>query len=622
LWSDHSPHFTIPEAGSSWHPPFRLRAETIDEYLARADWRVNANANQGYSLGGMILNASGKLIANYWLDEVYPPRPTPTARATSTSTTSTFWPATAPAGRCGWCSNRASTACRAACRAHLRALLERARPARQLPRHAAERVGGRAGVQLVRHLPRPYVRIDDLSYDEVRQAMQEFIFNLNVPSRWGTQTPFTNLTFDWVCPDDLRDQRPLSAERCRLRLRRPRRRDGVINRAFIDVMTEGDAQGRAFTFPIPTYNITKDFDWEGENVDALFEMTAKYGLPYFQNFVNSDLDPHMIRSMCCRLQLDLTELLKRGNGLFGSAEQTGSIGVVTINCARLGFVHSGDEDGALARLDDLLDIARDSLEAKRAVITRHLEADCSPTRSATSAPSTTTSRRSASTASTSTCGTSPAMTTTSPTRRFGSCAPPPRPRARASRDSRRDRAHVQPRGHARRGHDVPVREGGHRPLRRRGIRHAGTADNPYYTNSSQLPVGFTADPFLAMALQEPLQQKYTGGTVLHLYLGEAMESARACRDLVRRSLERFRLPYLTITPTFSICPRHGYVSGHHEVCPTCDAECEVWTRVMGYFRPISGSTSARRAKLRRGRTSSHPRSLGGEAMVRTLQPVN
>ena len=248
-------------------------------------------------------------------------------------------------------------------------------PDRELPRHAAERVGRRAGVLVVRHLhgavhpPRRLSR-----YDQVRQSIQELVYNLNVPSRWGTQTPFTNLTFDWTCPDDLAEQRPvIGGVECDFTYGELQREMDMINRAYIEVMTAGDAKGRVFTFPIPTYNITPDFPWESENADLLFEMTAKYGLPYFQNFLNSELKPNMVRSMCCRLQLDLTELLKRGNGLFGSAEQTGSLGVVTINCARLGYSHAGDEAGLLAQLDTLLDLSRTSLEIKRKVIQRHID---------------------------------------------------------------------------------------------------------------------------------------------------------------------------------------------------------------------------------------------------------
>ncbi|WP_279071847.1 ribonucleoside triphosphate reductase [Microbacterium lacticum] len=433
----------------------------------------------------------------------------------------------------------------------------------------------------------PFVRLDALTYPQVRQAMQEFVFNLNVPSRWGTQTPFTNLTFDWVCPDDLADQHPLiGGEVQPFTYGDLADEMALINRAFIDVLTEGDQDGRAFTFPIPTYNITKDFDWHGPHTDALFAMTAKYGLPYFQNFVNSDLDPHMIRSMCCRLQLDLTELLKRGNGLFGSAEQTGSIGVVTINCARIGFVHSADEDAALARLDELLEIARDSLVAKRATIARHLDGGLFPY-----------TQRYLGTIDNhfSTIGVNGINEYVRNLTRGADDITTEAGMALAARLLDHVRARMvefqEETGHLFNLEATPAEGTTYRfakedIARLPGIRHAGTDDNPYYTNSSQLPVGYTADPFLAMALQEPLQQKYTGGTVLHLYMGEAMPSAEACRELVRRSLSRFRLPYITVTPTFSICPAHGYRSGHHEQCPDCGAACEVWTRVMGYFRPI------------------------------------
>ncbi|KXC04964.1 ribonucleoside triphosphate reductase [Microbacterium hominis] len=581
---------------------------TIDEYLARSDWRINANANQGYSLGGMILNSAGKLVANYWLDEVYDPAAGTAHREGDLH----IHDLDVFAGYCaGW---------------SLRMVLEQGfngvagKISSTPPKHFSSALGQLvnflgtlqnewAGAQAFSSFDTylaPYVRVDALSYDDVHQAMQEFVFNLNVPSRWGTQTPFTNLTFDWVCPDDLREQHPLLGGRVQeFTYGELAPEMAMINRAFIDVMTTGDADGRAFTFPIPTYNITRDFDWEGENVEALFAMTAKYGLPYFQNFLNSDLDPHMIRSMCCRLQLDLTELLKRGNGLFGSAEQTGSIGVVTINCARLGFLHStgtGDDTAALARLDELLDIARDSLEAKREVIGHHLAGGLFPY-----------TQRYLGTLENhfSTIGVNGVNEYVRNLTRDAHDITTDAGAALATRLLDHVRARItafqQETGHmynleaspaegatyrfakediARFGsaQDAATSADGTDP----GIRHAGTRANPYYTNSSQLPVGYTSDPFLAMAMQEPLQQKYTGGTVQHLYLGEALPSASACRDLVRRSLERFRLPYLTITPTFSICPRHGYRSGEHETCPDCGAVCEVWTRVMGYFRPIAG----------------------------------
>ena len=564
-------------------------AETIDEYLARADWRVNANANQGYSLGGMILNAAGKLIANYWLDEVYAPEAGTAHREGDLH----IHDLDVFAGYCaGW---------------SLRMVLEQGfngvpgKIASAPPKHFSSALGQLvnflgtlqnewAGAQAFSSFDTylaPFVRLDALTYPQVRQAMQEFVFNLNVPSRWGTQTPFTNLTFDWVCPDDLADQHPLiGGEVQPFTYGDLADEMALINRAFIDVLTEGDQDGRAFTFPIPTYNITKDFDWHGPHTDALFAMTAKYGLPYFQNFVNSDLDPHMIRSMCCRLQLDLTELLKRGNGLFGSAEQTGSIGVVTINCARIGIVHSADEDAALARLDELLEIARDSLVVKRATIARHLDGGLFPY-----------TQRYLGTIDNhfSTIGVNGINEYVRNLTRGADDITTEAGMALAARLLDHVRARMvefqEETGHLFNLEATPAEGTTYRfakedIARLPGIRHAGTDDNPYYTNSSQLPVGYTADPFLAMALQEPLQQKYTGGTVLHLYMGEAMPSAEACRELVRRSLSRFRLPYITVTPTFSICPAHGYRSGHHEQCPDCGAACEVWTRVMGYFRPI------------------------------------
>ncbi len=564
-------------------------AETIDEYLARADWRVNANANQGYSLGGMILNAAGKLIANYWLDEVYAPEAGTAHREGDLH----IHDLDVFAGYCaGW---------------SLRMVLEQGfngvpgKIASAPPKHFSSALGQLvnflgtlqnewAGAQAFSSFDTylaPFVRLDALTYPQVRQAMQEFVFNLNVPSRWGTQTPFTNLTFDWVCPDDLADQHPLIGGEVQPYTYGDLADEmALINRAFIDVLTEGDQDGRAFTFPIPTYNITEDFDWHGPHTDALFAMTAKYGLPYFQNFVNSDLDPHMIRSMCCRLQLDLTELLKRGNGLFGSAEQTGSIGVVTINCARIGFVHSADEDAALARLDELLEIARDSLVAKRATIARHLDGGLFPY-----------TQRYLGTIDNhfSTIGVNGINEYVRNLTRGADDITTEAGMALAARLLDHVRARMvefqEETGHLFNLEATPAEGTTYRfakedIARLPGIRHAGTDDNPYYTNSSQLPVGYTADPFLAMALQEPLQQKYTGGTVLHLYMGEAMPSAEACRELVRRSLSRFRLPYITVTPTFSICPAHGYRSGHHEQCPDCGAACEVWTRVMGYFRPI------------------------------------
>ncbi|MDO9385193.1 MAG: ribonucleoside triphosphate reductase, partial [Thiobacillus sp.] len=344
---------------------------SINEYLSRQDWRVNANANQGYSLGGLILNVSGKVVANYWLNHVYAPELGEAHRDGSIHVHDLDM----LAGYCaGW---------------SLRTLLHEGlngvpgKVEAGPPKHMSSAVGQIvnflgtlqnewAGAQAFSSFDTymaPFIRNDNLPYSQVKQYIQELIYNLNVPSRWGTQTPFTNLTFDWVCPEDLREQVPVvGGKEMPFTYGDLQVEMDMINRAYIEVMTTGDAKGRVFTFPIPTYNMTPDFPWESENADRLFAMTARYGLPYFQNFINSEMKPNHIRSMCCRLQLDLRELLKRGNGLFGSAEQTGSLGVVTINCARLGHTHAGDEAGLFRRIDALMEIARNSLELKRKVI--------------------------------------------------------------------------------------------------------------------------------------------------------------------------------------------------------------------------------------------------------------
>ena len=550
-------------------------AASIDDYLDRADWRVTANANQGYSLGGLILNVSGKVVANYWLSHVYPPE---VGRAHRDGDIH-IHDLDMLAGYCaGW---------------SLRTLLTEGlngvpgKVEADPPRNLSSAVGQIvnflgtlqnewAGAQAFSSFDTytaPFIRKDRLSYTDVRQAIQELVYNLNVPSRWGTQTPFTNLTFDWTCPDDLRDQVPvIGGEEMPFTYGDLQPEMDMVNRAYIEVMTKGDAKGRVFTFPIPTYNITPDFPWDSENTDLLFEMTAKYGLPYFQNFVNSELKPSMVRSMCCRLQLDLTELLKRGNGLFGSAEQTGSLGVVTINCARLGYVHKGDEAALLGRLDALLDLGRDSLEIKRKVIQRLMDGGLFPYTKRYLG----TLRNHFSTLGVN--GVNEMIRNFTDdvhdiTTEWG--------HAFAVRflDHVRDRITTfqTATGHMYNLEATPAEGATYRFAREDekrfpGILQAGSPDSPYYTNSSQLPVGFTDDPFEALARQEDLQRKYTGGTVLHLYMGERVSSPVACKKLVRRALEKFRLPYITVTPTFSICPKHGYLAGEHAYCPKCDEE--------------------------------------------------
>jgi len=586
---------------------------SVDEYINRDDWRVNANANQGYSLGGLILNTAGKVTANYWLDQIYPEEVGEAHRAGDVH----IHDLDMLSGYCAGWSLRTVLAeglngvpgkIEAGPAKHLSSALGQI--VNFLGALQNEWAGAQAFSSFDTYLA-PYVREDGLDYQTVRQSMQEFIFNLNAPSRWGTQTPFTNLTFDWTCPDDLAGQAPVIAGReCGYVYGDLAEEMAMINRAFIEVMCAGDAKGRVFTFPIPTYNITREFVWDDENANRLFAMTAKYGLPYFQNFINSDLMPSQIRSMCCRLQLDLRELLKRGNGLFGSAEQTGSIGVVTINCARLGFRHRGDEAGLLKDVERLSELAKTSLELKRKQVERLMDGGLYPFTKRYLG----TMRNHFSTIGVNGVnemirnfsGDEDDITTESG-------------RAFAARLLDFLRARMvefqEETGHLYNLEATPAEGATYRfakedGKRFPGILQAGSPDAPYYTNSTQLPVGYTDDPFEALMLQDDLQRRYTGGTVLHLYMRERLSSAEACKALVRRAVETFRLPYITVTPTFSICPVHGYLSGEHEYCPRCDGErprgaaqedrqaCEVWTRVMGYHRPVSSFNLGKKSEHR------------------------
>lgn len=566
-------------------------AASMNEYLSREDWRVRANANQGYSLGGLILNVSGKVTANYWLDEVY----SETIGLAHREADLHVHDLDMLAGYCaGW---------------SLRSLLNEGfngipgRVEAGPPKHLSSALGQMvnflgtlqnewAGAQAFSSFDTylaAYVRNDNLGFAEVRQAIQEFIYNLNVPSRWGTQTPFTNLTFDWVCPEDLREQIPyIGGVEMPFAYGDLQAEMELINRAYIEVMQAGDAMGRVFTFPIPTYNITHDFPWDSENADRLFEMTARYGLPYFQNFLNSDMQPNQVRSMCCRLQLDVRELLKRGGGLFGSAEQTGSLGVVTINCARLGYLFKGNTQGLLKRLDQLMELAMESLEVKRKVIQHHMDAGLYPY-----------TKRYLGTLRNhfSTIGLNGMheMLRNFSGDQEGMHTPKGREFAlllldhvRATLVRFQEETGQMYNLEATPAEGTTYRFAKEDRKRYPDILQAGSAEAPYYTNSSQLPVGFTDDPFEALELQDELQCKYTGGTVLHLYMAERISSIQACKQLVRNALGRFRLPYLTITPTFSICPTHGYLDGEHEFCPKCDEALLHKQARQGVAEKVSG----------------------------------
>ena len=563
---------------------------SINEYLEKLDWRINENANQGYSNGGLILNVSGKVTANYWLSHVYPSN---IGEAHRNGDIHIHDLSMLAAYCAGW---------------SLKNLLHEgfngvpgkaeAGPAKHLSAAVGQMVnfmgtlqnewaGAQAFSSVDTYLA-PYVRVDNLDYKHVYQSMQELIYNLNVPSRWGSQTPFTNFTFDWVCPEDLRDKHPIIAGvEQDFTYGDLKDEMHMINKAYIEVMMKGDIKGRPFTFPIPTYNVTKDFNWTSENAKLLFTVTGKYGLPYFQNFINSVLKPGQIRSMCCRLQLDLRELLARGNGLFGSAEQTGSIGVVTINCARLGYVYKGDEAGLFARVDELMELSRTSLEIKRKLIQRLIDNGLFPF----------TKRY---------LGTLRNHFSTIGVNGINEMI----------RNFTNDEHNIADQW----GQDFAIKfldyiraklvkiqeETGHMynleatpaegattrfaredKKRYKDIIQAGTKENPFYTNSSQLPVGYTDDPFEALDLQSTLQTKYTGGTVLHLYMGQRISSAKVCRDIVKRVLTNYRLPYVTITPTFSICPKHGYISGEHKYCPICDEEKKAEKRAAASRKEVA-----------------------------------
>ncbi len=598
-------------------------SDTMEEYLDQLDWRVNENANQGYSVGGMILNTSGKVTANYWLSHIYP-------KAVGEAHRNADYHIHDLSMFTGYCAGWS-----------LRALLEEgfngvenkieSGPPKHLSSAVAQMVnflgtlqnewaGAQAFSSFDTYLA-PFVRkkkeelekdvsqyfgevkdrqklkkyIDDKLYEYVFQNMQSFVFNLNIPSRWGTQTPFTNITLDWKCPEDMKDKKLLlGGKPFKYTYGELQDEMDMINKAFIEVTQAGDLKGRTFTFPIPTYNITKDFDWNDPKIKPLFEMTAKYGTPYFQNFINSDLNPGDVRSMCCRLQLDLKELRKRGGGLFGSAEMTGSIGVVTINAARLGYLYAGDKEEFLKQLDYLMELAKTSLEIKRKVVQKWLDKGLFPFTKRylnnLNSHFSTIGINGLNEAIRNYTKDSDNITT-----KFGQeFAVEVLNYMRNKLSEFQEKTGNLYNLEATPGEGTTYRFAKKDQELYPDILQAGTKEAPYYTNSSQLPVGYTDDVFEALELQDELQTKYTGGTVLHCYMNERISSAGACANLVRKILTNFHLPYITITPTFSICPKHGYLSGEHEYCPKCDEELGI------------KNVQEEESELRKKHTSKHP----------------
>jgi ribonucleoside-triphosphate reductase len=585
--------------------------QTIEEYISQTDWRINANANTSYSNAGLVNNVAGKIIANYWLDKVYTKEEGYAHRNGDVH----IHDLDCLTGYCaGW---------------SLRVLLNdgfngvRGRVESKAPSHFREALGQMAnflgilqsewaGAQAFSSFDTylaPYVFKDDLSFDEVLKAVRSFVYNLNVPARWG-QSPFTNITLDWIVPEDLKTQIPtknnhhffegnfnhdllLKANQrgvdmpTDLRYEHFQVEMDLINKAYYTVMTEGDANGQPFTFPIPTVNITEDFDWNGENTDLLFENTAKIGSSYFQNFIGSQyiLDengnkvenenaykPNAVRSMCCRLQLDLRELLKRGNGLFGSAEMTGSIGVVTLNMARLGFLFKGNKEALFSQLDRLMEISKSTLEKKRVFIQEMYDRGLYPYTKRYLPHF----RNHFSTIGVNGMNEMVRNFTDDKediTSVFGNdfcmeILDYIRNRMREFQEQTGNLYNLE----ATPAEGTTYRFAKEDKKRYPNILQAGNDETIYYTNSSQIPVDFTQDPFEALLMQDEMQCKYTGGTVLHLYMNERISSPEACKNFVKTVLTKFRLPYITVTPVFSVCPVHGYLNGEHEFCPKCDEE--------------------------------------------------
>ena len=563
--------------------------DVVNSYINVTDWRVKENSTVTYSVGGLILGNSGAITANYWLSEVYDEEIADAHRNCDLH----LHDLSMLTGYCaGW---------------SLKQLIKEglggvpgkitSSPARHLSTLCNQMVnflgimqnewaGAQAFSSFDTYLA-PFVKIDKLTYKEVKQALQSFIYGVNTPSRWGTQAPFTNITLDWTVPNDLAELNCIvGGEEVDFKYKDCQKEMDMVNKAFIEIMIEGDANGRGFQYPIPTYSITRDFDWkETENNKLLFEMTAKYGTPYFSNYVNSDMEPSDVRSMCCRLRLDLRELRKKSGGFFGSGESTGSIGVVTINMPRIAY-QSKDSKEFYERLEKLMNIAARSLKIKRNVITKLLDEGLYPY-----------TKRYLGTFNNhfSTIGlvgmneaclnakwikkdltNKEAQDFTKEVLNFM------REKLSDYQEEYGDLYNLE----ATPAESTTYRFAKHDKKRFPDIITASDDDTPYYTNSSHLPVGYTEDIFTALDIQDELQTLYTSGTVFHAFLGERLSSWQEAANLVRKIAENYRLPYYTLSPTYSICKKHGYITGEVYKCPECGEETEVYSRITGYYRPV------------------------------------
>jgi len=572
--------------------------KTVDDFLSEADWRLKENSNLDLSFSSIFFRLAGEAMAKYTLLKVYP------EEISRAHVDGDFHIHNLYMGIVGYCAgwavqdiltegfNGVPAKTESYPPKHLStALLQIANFAGTLQNEWA---GAQAYNSLDTYLA-PYVRMDSLDYGRVKQEIQQFIYNLNISSRWGGQTPFTNVTFDLKVPGDLEDKPAIHAGRLLDNTYADYQEEmDMINRAFAEVMTKGDMRGRVFTFPIPTYNVTKDFDWDSEVVNSLFQMTAKYGNPYFQNFVNSDLDPSEIRAMCCRLRLNLRDLYRRVGGFFGFADKTGSVGVVTINMPRIGYL-AKNEDGFFERLENLMVLAKDSLEIKRRTVLENMDRGLLPF-----------TRRYLGTlrwhfSTIGLIGMNEAclnfLSTSIATKDGKDFA------IKVLKFMREKTLEFQEEtGHIYNLEATPAEGTSHRLARIDKEKYpdiiTAGEKTPYYTNSTHLPVNYTDDLFEALRHQDDLQVLYTGGTVFHAFLGERVTDAESCKLLVRRIAENFRLPYYTITPTFSICIDHGYLSGEHFKCPQCGRQTEVYSRVVGYLRPVQNWNQGKQEEYR------------------------
>ena len=581
--------------------------DVVDDYLSMMDWKVNENSNMSYSLQGLNVYATENIISHYWLNKIYPPE---IGDAHTNGDFHIHDLGTLGAYCVGW---------------ELRDILLlgfkgvsgkiESKPAKhfgtalmQIVNYLYTLQGEAAGAQALSNfdtLLAPFISHDNINYDQVKQEIQKFLFNMNVPTRVGFQSPFTNITLDLTVPGYMTNDEPviIGGEVTDNTYSDYTDEMDMINHAFAEIMYEGDAKGRPFTFPIPTYNITKDFDWENDNLQAVWEMTAKYGIPYFSNFINSDMKPDDARSMCCRLRLDNRELRKRGGGLFGANPKTGSIGVVTINMPRIGHLAKNEND-FFERLDNLMELAKQSLITKREVIENLTETGLHPYSRFYLADIKKAYRQFWKNhfSTIGLIGMNDALLNFMD-KSIGDTEG--KAFAEKVMDHMRDKLadFQEETGDIFNLEATPAEGTSYRLARIDKTRYPdirvynqefygnGGKTEPYYTNSTQLPVGFTTDVFEALDLQDTLQSKYTGGTVLHIFLGEEEPSPTATKKLVRKVAENYTLPYYTITPTFSVCPNHGYVAGEHQYCPTCKVEnktteCEVYSRVVGYLRPV------------------------------------